>query len=60
MPPGSVRAILAILLVLGLVGAVFAGLPDGQVAVLSGAAGTALGFYFGSRGGAPQQGGQGQ
>lgn len=58
LPPGSVRAILAILLTAGLIGAVFAGLPDGQIAVISGAAGIALGGYFGRGGGA--QSGEGQ
>ena len=46
LPPGSVRALLAIMLEAGLLAAVFVGVAEGHLAVLSGLAGMVVQAYF--------------
>ena len=49
MPAGSVRSIIALILVSAVVAAIFYELPAEAIAVLNGLAGTAVGYYFASR-----------
>ena len=55
LPPSSVRALLAIMLVGGVLAAAFYDMPEGKFAALVGLAGAAIGYYFGSKAGAEKQ-----
>ena len=54
LPSGTVRAALALILVGGLLAALFLELSGEAVTVLAGLAGSATGFYFGKRDSEPE------
>jgi len=47
LPKNSIKAILAIMLTVAAITAIFKQVPEGALALLFGAAGTAWGFYYG-------------
>jgi len=47
LPKNSIKAILALMLTMAAIVAIFKQVPEGALALLFGSAGTAWGFYFG-------------